>query len=74
MRLVPLIDQAAKVLDDQCMLDLFTEPGDRLYCSPAGGIMDDAPIRRELYAELKGAKLGHLREKSEPIVCPRPHA
>ncbi len=68
VRSVPLIDQAARVLDDLSRRELFTEPGDRVFCSPTGGVMDDVPIRRQFYAALTAAGLGHLRDKEEPIV------
>jgi len=47
---------------------MFTEPGDRVFCSEAGGALDDVPIRRGFYAALTAAKLGNLRVKEEPMV------
>lgn len=68
VRSVPLIDQAAVALDGLSRREMFTEPGDRVFCSATGGPLDDVPIRRGFYAALSAAGLGHLREKDEPIV------
>lgn len=68
VRSVPMIDQAAKALDALSRRPMFTEPGDRVFPSATGGVLDDVPIRRDFYAALKAAGLGHLREKAVPIV------
>ncbi len=39
-----------------------------MFPSVGGGPLDDGLIRDEFYDELDAAKLGHLRERDEPIV------
>ncbi|MBK8294603.1 MAG: site-specific integrase [Solirubrobacterales bacterium] len=68
VRSVPMIDQAARALDALSRRPMFVETGDRVFPSATGGVLDDVPIRREFYAALKAAGLGHLRDKSVPIV------
>jgi integrase len=68
VRSVVLIDQAARVLDDLSQRNMFTEPGDRVFPSPTGGVVDDVAIRRGFFAALESAGLGHLRTKEQPIV------
>lgn len=68
VRSVPLIDQAARALDDLSRRPIFTDPGDRVFCSATGGVWDDVPIRRGFYRALDAAGLGALRETDDPIV------
>ena len=68
VRSVPLIDQAATALDGLSRRDHFTGVGDRVFCSATGGPFDDGEIRDEFYAALDRAELGHLRNKTDPIV------
>ncbi len=66
VRSVPLIDQAAAALDALSRREMFTEPGDRVFCSAAGGPLDDVPIRRAFYRALVAAGLGHKRYAELP--------
>jgi integrase len=68
VRSVPLIDQAATALDGLSRRKMFTEPGDRVFCSATGDPLADVPIRRGFYTALSAADLGHLREQDEPMV------
>jgi integrase len=68
VRSVPLIDQAARALDGLSRREHFTGPGDRVFCTDVGGVLDDGAIRDPFYAALERAELGHLREKADPIV------
>ncbi len=68
VRSVPLVDQAARALDELSQREHFTGPDDRVFCSPTGGPVDDSELRDAFYAALVAAGLGHLREKPDPIV------
>jgi integrase len=68
IRSVPLIDQAAVVLDLLSRREHFIGPDDRVFCSATGGPFDDGEVRDEFYAALERAELGQLREKDDPIV------
>jgi integrase len=45
IRSLPLIDQAAVVLDSLSRREHFTDPGDRVFCSPTGSPFDDGGVR-----------------------------
>ncbi|MEJ7786995.1 MAG: tyrosine-type recombinase/integrase [Solirubrobacteraceae bacterium] len=62
VRSVPLIDQAATAIDALSRRDHLTEPEDLVFLSPTGGYLHDGDTRRQFYAALKVANLGHKRE------------
>ena len=62
VRSVPLIDQAATALDALSRRDHLTEPEDLVFVSPTGGYLHDGDTRRQFYAALEVANLGHKRE------------
>lgn len=66
VRSVPLIDQAAVPLDLLSRREMFTDPGDRVFCSTIGGPLDDVPVRQAFYAALVAAGLGHKRYEEPP--------
>lgn len=81
VRSVPLIDQAAVALDGLSRREHFTDPDDRVFCSPLGDVVDDGPLRDRFYDALLRAGLGFKRYavlpsgddakgtvKDEPIV------
>jgi integrase len=68
VRSVPLIDQAAKALDQLSRREHFTGPEDLMFGSEVGGYRDDSAMRDAFYGALKAAGLGERREGSDPIV------
>ncbi|MGH2973434.1 MAG: tyrosine-type recombinase/integrase [Solirubrobacterales bacterium] len=68
VRSVPLVDQAARVLDGLSQRERFTGPGERVFCRETGEAVGPEEIRDVFYAALKSAGLGHLREQEEPMV------
>ena len=68
IRSVPLIDQAATVLDGLSLREHFTQPGDLVFCTETGETLNDAGMRAAFYAALKAAKLGGKREGDRPMV------
>lgn len=68
IRSLPLIDQAARALDELSRRGFLTGPDDRVFISPTGGPVDDGDVRDDFYATLAAAALGHLREQEDPIV------
>jgi integrase len=68
VRSVPLIDQAARVLDQLSRREHFTAPDDRVFANQVGGVLDDGPLRDAFYRALAAAGLGRLRDKPDPIV------
>ena len=66
VRSVPLIDQAAVVLDGLSRRELFTRPSDRVFCSVIGEPFDDGAIRLAFYAALLAAGLGNKRYADLP--------
>jgi integrase len=67
VRSVPMIDQAAKALDQLSRRDHFTGPDELVFCSQTGEHRDDSMIRKAFYAALSGAGLGHLRHGPRPF-------
>jgi integrase len=68
VRSVPLIDQAAKVLDGLSRREHFTEPADLVFCGARGGFVHDGDLRRRFYTALKAAGLGHKRDGDHPMT------
>jgi len=68
VRSVPLIDLAARALDELSRRDELTSPEDRVFLSPTGRPIHDGAARDGFYEALRGADLAHLREREEPIV------
>jgi len=68
VRSVPLSDQALVALDDLSRRPRFTAPNDLVFCTETGDYLSGDMIRGGFYAALKGAGLGHLREKNDPII------
>lgn len=68
VRSVPLSDQALVALDDLSRRPRFTAPNDLVFCTETGDYLNGDTIRDGFYAALKGAGLGHLREKNDPII------
>ncbi len=66
VRSVPLIDQAARALDELSRRDYLTTPDDRAFVSGTGGALDDGDIREAFYAALTAAGLEHLRFLEPP--------
>src|SRR5215217_3492866 len=60
VRSVPLIDQAAKALDDLSRRELFTDAEDLVFVNETGGVVDDTKLRRRYYDALDAAKLKRL--------------
>jgi integrase len=60
VRSVPLIDQAAKALDDLSRREHFTDPGDLVFVSETGGVVDDTKLRRRYYDAIDAANLKRL--------------
>jgi integrase len=68
VRSVPLIDQAARALDELSRREHLTEPDDRVFISPTGNTLDDGDARDGFYRALERAGLGHLRRQEQPIT------
>ncbi|HMJ03251.1 MAG TPA: site-specific integrase [Conexibacter sp.] len=68
VRAVPLIDLAAARLDTISRRELFTQPGDLVFCNPLGSYVHEGDLRRRFYAALRVAGLGHKRHETKPIV------
>lgn len=68
IRSVPLIDQAARVLDGLSRRLHFTDATDLVFVNNVGGHVDDGRLRDRFYEVLKAAGLGHLRAKQDPFV------
>lgn len=69
VRSVPLIDQAARVLDGLSRRELFTAPDDLVFCSPTGAPVHDDQLRDRFYIALEAAGLGDKRKAAEkPMV------
>ncbi|WP_205696033.1 tyrosine-type recombinase/integrase [Conexibacter sp. SYSU D00693] len=68
VRAVPLIDLAAARLDGLSRRELFTQPGDLVFCNPLGSYVHDGDLRRRFYAALRLAGLWHRRHEDKPIT------
>jgi integrase len=60
-RSVPLSDPVARVLDALSKRERFTGPDDRVFTTPAGGVLDDGQIRDMFYATLQHAGIDRDR-------------
>jgi integrase len=67
-RSVPMSDQALVALDALSRRDLFTAPGDLVFCTPTGDRLSGDRIRDAFYLALDAAGLGHLRDRAKPIT------
>lgn len=67
-RSVPLIDLAARALDDLSRRDRFTAPDDRVFCAPTGDVLDDGRIRAAFYAALDAAGIDRDRGTGKALV------
>jgi integrase len=68
LRSVPLIDQAAKALNDLSRREHFTQPGDLVFATVTGDHLDDRTIRGAFYGALDAAGLGGKRQGDDPMV------
>jgi len=68
VRSVPLIDQAARVLDGLSNRELFTAEHDLVFCSDVGEHFHDDQLRDRFYEALEAAGLGDKRKGEVPIV------
>jgi integrase len=60
VRSVPLIDQAAKVLDGLSRREHFTGSDDLVFVNTTGGVIDDSKLRRRYYSAIERAGLKRL--------------
>lgn len=65
---VPLIAPAIAALDRVSQMGRPTGPDDLVFPNLNGGMQDVGRVRDAFYAALKRAGLGHLRERTKPIV------
>lgn len=56
-----LVDEVIAVLDGLSRRELFTEPGDLVFCSSVGGHLSDGMLRRRFYEALDAAGLPRVR-------------
>lgn len=68
VRSVPLIDQAARALDELSRRGVLTERDDLVFPATAGDHLDPKAAREAFYDALEAAGLGQLREGQDPIV------
>lgn len=68
VRAVPLIDLAAARLDGLSRRELFTLPGDLVFCNALGSYVGEGDLRRRFYTALRVAGLGHKRTEAKPIT------
>jgi integrase len=61
VRSVPLIDRAARELDQLSRRARFTESDDLVFVTPFGGPIDDSRLRRRFHLTLNKAHLPHMR-------------
>lgn len=64
IRSVPLIDQAAKALDQISRREHFVSPSDLVFPNDVGSFLDDRDLRLRFYGALKRAGLSHKRLRS----------
>jgi integrase len=67
-RSVPLIDLAARALDDLSRRDRHTAPDGRVFCTPTGDVLDDGQIRAAFYAALDAAGIDRDRGTGKSLV------
>jgi integrase len=58
---VPLVDQAAKALNELSRRKHFAEEGDLVFVNSVGGHVDESALRRRFYKALDAAKLPRMR-------------
>ena len=61
VRAVPLVDQAARALDDLSRREHFTEPEDLVFVSPVGRHVEESALGRRFYDALGAAELPRMR-------------
>jgi integrase len=61
VRSVPLVDQAARALDQLSRREHFTDEDDLVFVNVVGEAFEESAMRRRFYAALRGAELGHIR-------------
>jgi integrase len=61
VRSVPLVDQAARALDQLSRRERFTGEDDLVFVNAVGEQFEESAMRRRYYAALKGAELPHVR-------------
>ena len=61
VRSVPLIDQAARVLDELSRREHFTGEDDLVFTNTVGGVLDDSKLRKRFKGALARAGLKRLR-------------
>jgi integrase len=61
VRSVPLVDQAARALDQLSRREHFTDEDDLVFVNVVGEAFEESAMRRRFYAALKAAELGHIR-------------
>jgi integrase len=67
-RSVPLSDPVARALDALSKRDQHTDPDDRVFCTPTGGVLDDGQIRDTFYAALVDAGIDRDRGTGKSLV------
>jgi integrase len=68
VRSVPLIDQAARALDQLSRREHFTGPDDLAFCTEVGEHLNGDRLRERFYAALDAAGLGAKRKGKNPMV------
>jgi integrase len=61
VRSVPLVDQAAKALEDLSRREFWTGADDLVFVSPTGGFVEESALRRRFYDVLDAAGLPRMR-------------
>ena len=61
VRSVPLVDQAARALDQLSTRERWTEDEDRVFVNDVGDHIEDSALRRRFYQALEDAGLPHIR-------------
>ena len=61
VRSVPLVDQAARALDQLSRRDRWTADNDRVFVNDLGEHIEDSALRRRFYRALDAAGLPHIR-------------
>ena len=61
VRSVPMVDQAARALDQLSRRQRWTGENDLVFVNAVGGVVEDFALRRRFYAALKAAKVPRLR-------------
>ena len=61
VRSVPLVDQAARALDELSKRERWTADEDRVFVNDVGGHVEDSALRRRFYRALESAGLLHIR-------------